>query len=201
MRALHASTSPGSEAGLDALGVPYTIDHRLVRGFDYYTRTTFEFSSGAIEAAQNALGGGGRYDGLVEVLGGPATPGIGFGIGVERILMACDAEGVFPTSAPPLDAYVIDIAGGEAAVALTTELRRAGLRADRAFDGRSMKTQIKSADRSGALVALVVGPPRGSRPAPSACGPCAWPTWPNAAWPGLAIASELRACHCRALPR
>ena len=71
-------------AGLDALDVPYTIDHRLVRGFDYYTRTTFEFASGAIEAAQNALGGGGRYNGLVEMLGGPPTPGIGFGLGVER---------------------------------------------------------------------------------------------------------------------
>jgi histidyl-tRNA synthetase len=104
------------------------------------------------------VGGGGRYDGLVEMLGGEPTPGIGFGIGVERVLLACDAEGVFPVDAPPLDAYVIDTAGGESAVGLTAELRRAGLRADRAFDGRSMKSQIKSADRSGALVALVVGP-------------------------------------------
>jgi len=145
-------------AGLEALGVPSVIDHRLVRGFDYYTRTTFEFAALALEAAQNGIGGGGRYDGLVEMLGGEPTPGIGFGIGVERVLLACDAEGVFPTEAPPLDAYVIDTAGGDAAVALTAELRRAGLRADRAFDGRSMKSQIKSADRSGALVALIVGP-------------------------------------------
>jgi histidyl-tRNA synthetase len=144
--------------GLEVLGVPFTIDHRLVRGFDYYTRTTFEFSSGAIDAAQNGIGGGGRYDGLVELLGGPATPGIGFGIGLERVLIACDAEKVFPTAASPLDAYVIDTAGGESAVLLTAELRRAGLKVDRAFDGRSMKSQIKSADRSGALVALVVGP-------------------------------------------
>jgi histidyl-tRNA synthetase len=144
-------------AGLDALDVPYTIDDRLVRGFDYYTRTTFEFASGAIEAAQNALGGGGRYNGLVEMLGGPPTPGIGFGLGVERILIACDAEGVFPTEAPPLDAYVIDLTGGESAVLLTAELRRAGFRVDRGFDDRSMKSQIKSADRSGALVALVIG--------------------------------------------
>jgi histidyl-tRNA synthetase len=144
-------------AGLDALDVPYTIDHRLVRGFDYYTRTTFEFASGAIDAAQNALGGGGRYNGLVEMLGGPPTPGIGFGLGVERILIACDAEGVFPIDPPPLHAYVIDVAGGESAVVLTAELRRAGFRVDRGFDGRSMKSQIKSADRSGALVALVIG--------------------------------------------
>jgi histidyl-tRNA synthetase len=145
-------------AGLDALGVAYVIDHRLVRGFDYYTRTTFEFAAQALDAAQNGVGGGGRYDGLVEMLGGEPTPGIGFGIGIERVLLACDAEGVYPTAAPPLDAYVIDTAGGESAVALTAELRRSGLRADRAFDGRSMKSQIKSADRSGALVALVIGP-------------------------------------------
>ncbi len=144
-------------AGLDALDVPYTIDHRLVRGFDYYTRTTFEFASGAIDAAQNALGGGGRYNGLVEMLGGPPTPGIGFGLGVERILIACDAEGVFATEPPPLHAYVIDLTGGESAVLLTNELRQAGLRVDRGFDDRSMKSQIKSADRSGALVALVIG--------------------------------------------
>jgi histidyl-tRNA synthetase len=144
--------------GLEALGVAYVIDHRLVRGFDYYTRTTFEFAAQALDAAQNGVGGGGRYDGLVEMLGGEPTPGIGFGIGIERVLLACDAEGVYPTAAPPLHAYVIDTAGGESAVTLTAELRRAGLRADRAFDGRSMKSQIKSADRSGALVALVIGP-------------------------------------------
>jgi histidyl-tRNA synthetase len=144
--------------GLDMLGVPYVIDHRLVRGFDYYTRTTFEFAARALDAAQNGVGGGGRYDGLVEMLGGDPTPGIGFGIGVERVLLACDAEGVFPVDAPPLDAYVIDTAGGESAVALTAELRRAGLRADRAFDERSMRSQIKSADKSGALLALVIGP-------------------------------------------
>jgi histidyl-tRNA synthetase len=145
-------------AGLDALDIPFTIDHRLVRGFDYYTRTTFEFASGAIDAAQNAIGGGGRYNGLVEMLGGPPTAGIGFGLGIERILIACDAEGVYPTEAPPLDAYVIDVTGGESAVLLTAELRRAGFRVDRGFDDRSMKSQMKSADRSGALVAVVVGP-------------------------------------------
>jgi histidyl-tRNA synthetase len=145
-------------AGLEALELPYAIDHRLVRGFDYYTRTTFEFASGAIDAAQNAIGGGGRYDGLVAMLGGDPTPGIGFGIGVERLLIACDAEEVFPTSPPPLHAYVVDTTGGESAVLLTAELRRAGLRVDRGFDDRSMKSQMKTADRSGALVALLIGP-------------------------------------------
>ncbi len=145
-------------AGLDAVGVPFQVDNRLVRGFDYYTRTTFEFASGALEAAQNGIGGGGRYDGLVEMLGGPATPGIGFGIGIERLLLACDAEGVFPVDPPTLDAFVIDVAGGDVARDVTAALRRAGLRADRAFDSRSMKSQLKSADRSGARVVVIVGP-------------------------------------------
>jgi histidyl-tRNA synthetase len=145
-------------AGLEALGVLFALDHRLVRGFDYYTRTTFEFVSGAIEAAQNGIGGGGRYDELVEMLGGPPTPGIGFGIGIERVLIACDGEGVFPITPPALDAFVVDVAGGEAARHLTAALRRAGMRADRAFDGRSMKAQMKLADRSGARLALIVGP-------------------------------------------
>ena len=147
-------------AGLSALGIPFTIDPRLVRGLDYYTRTTFEFAGRALESAQNALGGGGRYDGLVEELGGPPTPGIGFGIGLDRTLLACNAEGVFSAEelAPPLDVYVVDFAGGEAARDITTELRRAGLRADRAFGGRSAKSQLKSADRSGARLALIIGP-------------------------------------------
>ncbi len=145
-------------SGLDALGVPFALDHRLVRGFDYYTRTTFEFSSVALETAQNGIGGGGRYDGLVEMLGGPPTPGIGFGIGVERVLLACDAEGTFPVAPTPLDAFVVDTTGGTAARDLTASLRRAGFAADRAFDDRSMKAQLKLADRSGAIVALIVGP-------------------------------------------
>jgi len=143
-------------SGLRALGVPFVLDHRLVRGFDYYTRTAFEFSSEALEAAQNGIGGGGRYDGLVEMLGGPATAGIGFGIGIERLLLACDAEGAFPVVPAPLDAFVVDDAGGESARDLTAALRRAGLRVDRSFDGRSLKAQLRSADRSGARVAVII---------------------------------------------
>src|SRR5664280_877248 len=144
--------------GLDVLGVPFRIDHRLVRGFDYYTRTTFEFTSEALESAQNGIGGGGRYDRLVEMLGGPPTPGIGFGIGIERLLLACDAEGTFPVDPPALDAFVVDTDGGTHARDLTAALRGAGLSADRAYDGRSMKAQFKAADRSGALLVLIVGP-------------------------------------------
>ena len=144
--------------GLDAQGVPYVLDHRLVRGFDYYTRTTFEFGSDALESAQNGIGGGGRYDGLVEMLGGPPTPGIGFGMGIERILLACDAEGVFGIDPPVLDAFVVDTTGGTSARDLTATLRANGLSADRAFDDRSMKAQFKLADRSGARWVLIVGP-------------------------------------------
>ncbi len=145
-------------SGLVALGVPFELDHRLVRGFDYYTRTTFEFASTALESAQNGIGGGGRYDGLVELLGGPPTPGIGFGIGMERLLLACDSEGVFPVAPVSLDVFVVDVVGGEAARDLTARLHRAGLRADRAFDQRSMKAQLKAADHSGARLAVIVGP-------------------------------------------
>jgi histidyl-tRNA synthetase len=143
--------------GLGALGIPFAIETRLVRGLDYYTRTTFEVQASALESAQNGIGGGGRYDGLVELLGGPPTPGIGFGTGVERVLLACDAEGVFPAPDPVVRVFVVDTTGGEEARDLTGELRRAGVACDRAFDGRSMKAQFRAADRSGARLAVVVG--------------------------------------------
>jgi histidyl-tRNA synthetase len=144
-------------AGLDAAGVAWRADDRLVRGFDYYTRTTFEFASSALEGAQNAIGGGGRYDGLVEQLGGPPTPGIGFGIGIERVLLACDAEGCFPAVVPVPVAFVVDVTGGDVARDVVARLRAAGVFVERAYDGRSMKAQLKAADRSGAPVALIVG--------------------------------------------
>ncbi|MCD9622641.1 histidine--tRNA ligase [Rhabdothermincola salaria] len=143
--------------GLTAVGVPFRLEPRLVRGLDYYTHTTFEFVSGALDAAQSTIGGGGRYDGLVESLGGPPTAGIGFGSGIERVLLTCDAEGVFAAGPAPIDVFVVDAAGGRHARDLTLELRRAGLAADRAFDGRSMKSQMKSADRSGAVLVAIVG--------------------------------------------
>jgi histidyl-tRNA synthetase len=143
--------------GLDDLGITYELEPRLVRGLDYYTRTTFEFQAPALESAQNGIGGGGRYDGLAEQLGGPATPGIGFGIGIERVLLACDAEGVFPAPASVVDVFVIDITGS-AALRVVHDLREAGVRAERGFDNRSMKAQFKLADRSGAELAVVIGP-------------------------------------------
>jgi len=145
-------------AGLDSLDAVYEVSPRLVRGLDYYTRTTFEFVADALDTAQNAVGGGGRYDGLVEELGGPPTPGIGFALGVDRILLACDAEDAFSGTAPPVEVFVVDVADGRSAVVLCDRLRQAGLGVDRAFDGRSMKAQMKRADRSGATVAVIVGP-------------------------------------------
>jgi histidyl-tRNA synthetase len=144
-------------AGLDALGIPYTVEDRLVRGLDYYRRTTFEYVADALDAAQNAVGGGGRYDRLAEDLGGPPTDGIGFALGVDRILLACDAEGVFPAPERRMDVFVVDLVGGEAARDLTHALRAAGLSADRRFGGGSMKAQMKAADRSGARFAVLVG--------------------------------------------
>ncbi len=144
-------------SGLDGLGIDFTVEPKLVRGLDYYRRTIFEFQGATLDSAQNALGGGGRYDGLVEALGGPPTPGIGFALGVDRTLLACDDEGVFASEQRPLDAFVVDVTGGVAALAITNELRSVGLAADRGFDGRSMKAQMKLANRSGATFAVIVG--------------------------------------------
>jgi histidyl-tRNA synthetase len=145
------------QAGLSDLGIPFRRELKLVRGLDYYRRTTFEFQGGTLDSAQNALGGGGRYDGLVEDLGGPATPGIGFALGVDRTLLACSDEGVFAAPDPAVDVFVVDTTGGRQALLITSELRAAGISADRAFENRSMKAQMKAADRSGAAYAVIVG--------------------------------------------
>jgi histidyl-tRNA synthetase len=100
------------QAGLRALGIDFELDPTLVRGLDYYTHTLFEYQSDALGNAQSTLLGGGRYDGLVEQLGGPPTPGIGFGCGIERVLLTCDAEGVFPAPAQRVDCFVVDTTGG-----------------------------------------------------------------------------------------
>jgi histidyl-tRNA synthetase len=145
--------------GLASIGIETTLAPRLVRGFDYYNRTTFEFVADAFESAQNSIGGGGRYDQLAEELGGKPTSGIGFGSGIERILLAREAEGVATALLKrTLDAFVIDTTGDASAAVLVEELRSAGFATDRAYDGRSMKAQMKAADRSGARFALLIGP-------------------------------------------
>ena len=145
------------QEGLNALNIPFTIEPKLVRGLDYYTHTTFEFQSQALESAQNTVCGGGRYNGLIEELGGPPTPGIGFGMGIERLLLACDAEGSFPDPPPKTQVWVVDVTDGSSARDLTQLLRADGVVADRSFDGRSMRSQIRSAARSGAQLALIIG--------------------------------------------
>jgi histidyl-tRNA synthetase len=145
------------EEGLQALGIEYEIAPRLVRGFDYYTSTVFEFTSDALDAAQNAIGGGGRYDKLAEEMGGPPTPGIGFGIGLERVLIACDSEGVLPVSASRCDVFVVDNVGSTEALRLLYELRELGLSADRSYGGRAMKRQLAAADRAGARYVVILG--------------------------------------------
>ncbi len=155
------------QEGLQALKISYELAPRLVRGFDYYTRTTFEFQSDALDAAQNALGGGGRYDGLAEEMGGPATPGIGFGAGIERLVLALDAASSAPTTRR-LDAFVINglgDAGSVATTVLVSELREEGLGADRAYGGRSVPAQWKAADRSGARYGVMLGRDEAARDA------------------------------------
>lgn len=142
---------------LQSLGVKFALEDRLVRGLDYYRRTTFEFVSTALQAAHTAVGGGGRYDGLVEALGGPSTPGIGFALGLDRTLLACDSENVFSAPATAVVVFVVDTTGGANAAAICQELRAVGISTDRAFDDRSMKAQMKAADRSNAKIAIIVG--------------------------------------------
>ena len=146
------------QAGLRSLGLDFELDPTLVRGLDYYTHTLFELQSDALGNAQSTLLGGGRYDGLIEQLGGPSTPGIGFGCGIERVLLTCDAEGVFGAPASlGLQCFVVDTSGGAAATTVVERLRSAGVRADRAFDTRSMKAQMRAASASGARLALIIG--------------------------------------------
>ncbi len=145
------------QRGLRSLGIDFELDETLVRGLDYYTHTLFEFQSSALGNAQSTILGGGRYDGLIEQLGGPSTPGIGFGSGIERVLLTCDAEGVFPGREQRVEVFVVDTTGGDMAVTITQQLRAAGLSVDRAFDDRSMKAQMKAAAKSGARFAVIIG--------------------------------------------
>jgi histidyl-tRNA synthetase len=141
---------------LDVYGVPYVLDPTLVRGLDYYSRTTFEFV-GPDENANSTICGGGRYDGLVEAIGGPATPGIGFGAGLERLLLALENEGI---SAPPprLDVFFVLAEGSErlSVLPILADVRRAGLSADLDYAGRSLKGQLTQSARTGARVVVIV---------------------------------------------
>ena len=143
---------------LTAAGVAFEDDEKLVRGLDYYTRTTFEFVHDGL-GSQSAVGGGGRYDGLSEMIGGPALPSVGWALGVDRTVLALEAEGV--TLELPSTTSVFAVPLGEEArrvlFAKVTELRRAGISADFSFGGKGLKGAMKNANRSGARFALVAG--------------------------------------------
>ena len=143
-------------AHLDAYGVPYVLDPALVRGLDYYARTTWEFQ-GPDENANSVISGGGRYDGLIEAIGGPPTPGVGFGAGVERLLLAVENEGIV-FEQPGLDVFVVVAEDGDRTRTLQAiaELRRAGVAVDADYAGRSFKGQMTQAGRSGAHTVVVV---------------------------------------------
>jgi histidyl-tRNA synthetase len=143
---------------LDALGVVYEQAPRLVRGLDYYVRTTFELVHDGL-GAQSAIGGGGRYDGLIETLGGSALPGVGFGLGVDRTCLAVQAEGIELPNTSATQVFVIGLGekANVVAVQLTGNLRTQGLSTDISFDSRSMKAAMKAADRCGARFAVIIG--------------------------------------------
>jgi histidyl-tRNA synthetase len=137
---------------LDRLGIPFKEDGRLVRGLDYYTRTAFEYLATGLEAAQNAVGGGGRYDGLAESIGGRRAPGVGFALGVDRIVLA---SGLTPAS--DVGVYVVSETNPVDALIAASRLREEGLKVDFDSEGRSVKAQFRTASKSGARAVVVVG--------------------------------------------
>ena len=141
---------------LDALGVKYEINPKLVRGFDYYTGTTFEFIHMGL-GAQSAIGGGGRYDKLMSELGGQDLSGIGWGLGVDRTILAAEEEGVIPADLGNADLFIIPLGTQEAAIKIATELRTAGKVVEIAFGDRALKGAMKAADKSGAKYVIVLG--------------------------------------------
>jgi histidyl-tRNA synthetase len=147
-------------ADLDAEGIPYVLNTRLVRGLDYYADTTFEFWHTSLQGAQNALGGGGRYDGLAAVLGFTQTPGVGYAMGVERLLIIAEDLGTAPAPAAAADVALItlDEAQVAAALPLAQRLREAGLAVVVDAAARKVDRKLREADRNGARVAVIVGP-------------------------------------------
>ena len=143
---------------LNDIGIKYQINPYMVRGLDYYTGTTFEFDHEML-GAQSGIGGGGRYDGLMNSLGGSDVSGIGFGLGVDRILMACQAEGSLPDNLNQIELFIAPISHPAKALAfkLLTQLRIAGISCDMAFGDRALKGAMKAADKSGAKYGLVIG--------------------------------------------
>jgi len=140
------------KTALSRLEIPFREDGRLVRGLDYYTRTAFEYLATDLEAAQNAVGGGGRYDGLAEAIGGRRTPGVGFALGVDRIVLSSRRR-----PEPSIDVYLVTESSSSEALLAASTLRREGLRVEFDTEGRSVKAQFRAAGRSGARALVVIG--------------------------------------------
>jgi histidyl-tRNA synthetase len=144
---------------LGLLAIPYTENPTLVRGFDYYTKTVFEIQPQEEKGAQAAIAGGGRYDGLIEVLGGKPTPGIGFGLGMERIVLNLKKQGIaMPAQAAP-KVFVAYLGGAakEKALGITANLRKTGFGVVQSLSDRSIKAQLKQAGKSGAAYTIIIG--------------------------------------------
>ena len=148
---------------LDQLAIAYQVNPRMVRGLDYYTGTTFEFIHEGL-GAQSGIGGGGRYDGLMEILGGQALSGIGFGLGVDRALLAAQAEGVLVENQFSSDLFIIPLGDNQKSVALSlaAQLRLSGIRTEIAFGDRALKGAMKAADKSGSRYVIVLGDSEGA---------------------------------------
>jgi len=146
------------QSALQSIGVPFEINPRMVRGLDYYTGTTFEFVHGGL-GAQSGIGGGGRYDGLMETLGGQNLSGIGFGLGIDRVMLAMETEGCVPASIRYVDLYVIPLgsAAHSTAFTLVNQLRNTGFVVEQSFGERGLKGAMKAADKSGARFSIVLG--------------------------------------------
>ena len=154
----------GLKTLLTAAGIEYEVDHNLVRGLDYYTKTAFEIQYSPL-GAQSAVCGGGRYDGLVEEAGGPATPGIGFAMGMERVLLALESQHLLPEAEDAMDVFVVCPNKEQFTLAFKAaiDLRRAGFKVDYDFQGRSMKAQMKQANRVQARYVLIFGEDEAAR--------------------------------------
>jgi len=144
------------KTSLEALNINYVVNNRMVRGLDYYTGTAFEFVHEGL-GAQSGIGGGGRYDGLMAQLGGASLSGIGFGLGVDRILLACEAEGLSMPEGSELDLFIVPLGTAPAALVIAEELRERGLRVGISYGDRALKGGMKAADKSGARYSIVLG--------------------------------------------
>ncbi len=146
------------QKALRSAHVPYEVNPRMVRGLDYYTGTTFEFVHGGL-GAQSGIGGGGRYDGLMEILGGQALSGIGFGLGIDRVILAMEAEGVIPADLRYTDLFIVPLGAQarEKAFSLAHDLRKDGFVIEQSYGDRALKGAMKAADKSGARFSIVLG--------------------------------------------